>query len=168
MRGHRLSGPVGALLAGGVVADSEHEIELRRAGLCELVPRLRAQARHVEVRPLQQVEREGVHLAARVAPGRERLEASLALTVHHALGDDRAGGVARAEKQHVEGTLGFSRIHRSSPGRMDGGRIRSSPVGFRRSARRPRGDRCSSRSAGSRRGRACPRGRRCRGSNGRP
>ncbi|RWV78787.1 hypothetical protein GW17_00060188 [Ensete ventricosum] len=50
MRGHGMTGPYGANLAGRVVANREHEIHLWRIGARECVPTLRVQARRREAR----------------------------------------------------------------------------------------------------------------------
>ena len=69
MRRHRLAGPDGAHLAGGVVADREHEVERRPAAVGELVPALAAQRLGPIVQPLAAGERHRMDLALRVAAG---------------------------------------------------------------------------------------------------
>jgi len=76
MRGHRLARPHRTGFTGGVVANGEHEIERRRAGLGEFAPRLRAETRDVEAEALQQLERLRMHAAFRLAAGAEGLEFS--------------------------------------------------------------------------------------------
>ena len=57
MRGHRLTRPNRAGFFRSVVADGEHEIELRRVWSRELLPALRTQSGHVVVQLSQQIER---------------------------------------------------------------------------------------------------------------
>ena len=62
VRRHRLAGPDGASLAGGAVADREHEIHNRGAGIGELVPALRAKALGRVSERVQHLQREGIHV----------------------------------------------------------------------------------------------------------
>src|SRR5215475_9008298 len=67
MHRHRLAGPHRTDLAGRVVADGEGKIERRRAGLRELVPRLRTKTRRVIAEALQELDCMRVHSALRLA-----------------------------------------------------------------------------------------------------
>src|SRR5262245_47680607 len=102
MRRHRLAGPHRTGLARGVVADGEGKIERRRAGLGELVPRLRTKARRVVAEALQELDRVRVHSALRLAARTVGTEFTGAELVHDGLGHDRARRVAGAQKQDVE------------------------------------------------------------------
>src|SRR5262245_13519133 len=77
--GHdRLAGPVRAALA-GVVADGDHEVEL---DVAVLLPRLAAGTARVDlVDLLEQAQREGMDLAARVRSGAVGLEAAPVLSL---------------------------------------------------------------------------------------
>ena len=102
MRGHRLARPDRAGFAGGVVADGEDEIHLRRAGRGELVPGLRAAKRRVVVQALAAAAaRMGWTSPLGWRAGREGLELAGADTVEDRFGDDRTGRVAGAEEQNV-------------------------------------------------------------------
>ena len=112
MGGHRLPGPDRADLAGGVVANRENEIERRRAGRRELVPRLGAKIRDLvaaalDDRPDVRVDAAGRHRARRIG-----LEAPLALLVHQRLGDYGTRRIAGAEEEDVEG---LRRVHGRDP-----------------------------------------------------
>jgi hypothetical protein len=56
MRGHRLAGPDRADFIRGVVADGEHEIQLRRIRLGELVPGFAAQSFRRQMILFQQLD----------------------------------------------------------------------------------------------------------------
>src|SRR5262249_2791445 len=101
VRGHRLARPQGTGLAGRVVAYREHEVQGRSARLSELVPALRAQAFGLELLSLQQLQRERIYFAGRMAAGAECTEAAGARSVQIGLGEDRSRRVARAEEQDV-------------------------------------------------------------------
>jgi len=109
---HRLPGPVWARLAGGLVADGEHEVEQGRIRLGELIPILAAQPFGRNMVALKQFQGERVYCPLGVAAGTESLElaAADAQVVHDGLGQDRAGGVSRTQEQHVEDFL-FQVLH---------------------------------------------------------
>ncbi|PHJ93937.1 hypothetical protein VF09_37215 [Nostoc linckia z9] len=109
MGGHRLAGPDGAGFGSGVVADGEDEIELRRAGYCELVPVLRTGEARVVVHALQKLQRVGVNFTLRLRAGRIGLELASAEPVEDGFGDDRAGGIAGAEEEHMVDLVGHGR-----------------------------------------------------------
>src|SRR6516164_8364440 len=102
MRGHRLARPHRTDFAGGVVADGEGKIERRRAGLRELIPRLRTKARHVIAEARQELHRVRVHSALRLAARTVGTEFTGAELVQDGLGHDRARRVAGAQKQDAE------------------------------------------------------------------
>ena len=102
MRGHRLTRPHRADLAGRVVADREDEVEPGCARLGELVPVLAAQTIGRHPVPRQQLERERIHPARRMGARAEGAEASGADLPQDGLRHDAARGVAGAEKQDVE------------------------------------------------------------------
>src|SRR6516165_7596322 len=114
MRGHRLAWPHRTNFARRVVADSEGKIERRRAGLGELVPRLRTKARRVIAEARQELSRVRVHSALRLAARAVGTELTGAELVQDGLGHDRARRVAGAAKQDVE-TMG----HRYLPRRAN-------------------------------------------------
>src|SRR6267378_614335 len=98
-----LPGQIGADLAGSLIADGEHEIHFRRAGLGELVPALAAHTGRSQVQPFQQLDRERMHAAAREAAGAVTLEPSLAPMLDQRLGENASRRVGGAEKQDVVG-----------------------------------------------------------------
>src|SRR6266403_3443534 len=98
-----LPGQIGADLAGSLIADGEHEIHFRRAGLGELVPSLAAHTGRSQVQSFQQLDRERMHAAAREAAGAVTLEPSLAPMLDQRLGENASRRVAGAEKQDVVG-----------------------------------------------------------------
>ena len=102
---HRLAGPYRAHFARGIVANGEHKIHFRRAGLCEFLPIFAAQSagRHSRDFKLTQRFRADISrsMAAR-AVGRERGSASV---VENCFGHDGARGIACAEKKYVVGVL---------------------------------------------------------------
>src|SRR5262249_31773429 len=98
---HRLARPHRTALAGGVVADGEHEIDERRARLRELAPRLRAEARNVVAEALQKLERVRIDPALGIAAGAEGAEFARAELVENGLRHDRARGVAGTEEQYM-------------------------------------------------------------------
>ena len=102
VRRHRLPGPDRADLAGGVVADGEHEIEraARRRGRTR--PRASSAGLRSDSRVLEHLQRQRVDGALRVASGGERPEAAHAVPVEDAFGDHRARRVAGAEEEDVE------------------------------------------------------------------
>ncbi len=102
MRGHRLARPHRAGFTRGVVADGEHEIERRRAGLCELAPRLGAEVRRVVTEAVKQRDSVRVDVALRLAPGGIGAEPVRAELVENGFGDDRARRIASAKKKRVE------------------------------------------------------------------
>src|SRR6267143_677084 len=64
---HWLPGPNGTHFLGGVVANGENEIHLRRSVLCKLLPVLAAQAFHGQARQANQLESFSSHNSRRVA-----------------------------------------------------------------------------------------------------
>ena len=105
MGGCRAAGPDRAGLAGGVVADREDEIHLRRVRAGELVPALRTELADVVAEVRKQAEGVRIDRAARMAAGRIGLEAALALTVEDRLGHDRAGRIAGTDEQNIVGLV---------------------------------------------------------------
>ena len=102
MRGHRLARPHRAGLGRRVVANREHEIELRRVRPGELAPVLGAKAADVEIELAQEIDRIGVNSALRLAAGREGAKFSPPLPIQDGFGHDRARRIAGAEKEDVE------------------------------------------------------------------
>src|SRR5262249_18735955 len=102
MRRHRLAGPHRTDFARRVVADGEGEIERRRAGLGELIPRLRTKARRVVAEALQELDCVRVYFALRLAARTVGMEFTGAELVQDGLGHDRARRVAGAQEQNVE------------------------------------------------------------------
>src|SRR5690606_3633012 len=96
MRADRAPRPDRAGLGRRAVADGEDQVELGAIG--KFAPALRAIAFcRITERP-QRMDRPRVHRAGRIAPGAERLEPALAITVEDRLAEDRAGGIARAQE----------------------------------------------------------------------
>jgi hypothetical protein len=75
------------------------------ARLSEFLPAFRSQLAHVVVQPLQQFERVGMDFAFGMTPGRAGVEFALARAIENDLGHDRSRRIARAQKQHIEGTI---------------------------------------------------------------
>ena len=109
MRGHRLPRPDRTGFARRVVADREHEIHFRRAGRCKFFPSFRAQALGRIIEAFEHFESERIDSPLRVASSREGAEAPRAVFAQNAFGEDRARGVARAEKQDVEDAISHER-----------------------------------------------------------
>ena len=103
--GGRVAGPERAHLACGVVAHGDDEVHVGRAGGGKLVPAFAAQAFGRDASGTQhlQAQRVGLLVVARAAAGRKGLEAALPQMVEQGLGQDAAGGIVRAQKQHVQG-----------------------------------------------------------------
>src|SRR5262249_24822843 len=93
-------------------AACEHEVELRRIGFRELTPRFRAQARDVVMHLAQQIERERIDRAGRLAAGAIGAKFSSPFSI--SLGYDRARRVASAEQQYVQGFDGALGLHEVS------------------------------------------------------
>src|SRR5262249_14402135 len=91
---HRLSWPERALLLRGVAAHREDEVEVRRAGLRELVPALAAQTSRRQAAPLHDLQGHRVDLALRPASRAERAKASVPPVVQERLRPDGAGDPA--------------------------------------------------------------------------
>src|SRR5262245_15437741 len=108
MGGHRLPRPDRTNLACGVVADGEHEIERRRAGLGELAPGFRAEGRGVVAETGEQGQGARIDLALRLASRRIGAKLSCAELVEDRFGDDRTRRIAGAEKQRVEHMFGLA------------------------------------------------------------
>jgi len=87
---HGLAWPDGASLLGGVVADGEHEIELRRVRTCKLVPGFGAKLRDVEVRFAQHGERKRIDRALGVTSCAIAFELAEAEPVQNCVGHDRS------------------------------------------------------------------------------
>src|SRR5262249_42440295 len=100
--GHGGGGADGTGLGRRVVADGEGKIERRRAGLGELVPRLRTKARRVVPEARQELPRVRVYFALRLAARTVGMEFIGAELVQDGLGHDRARRVAGAQEQNVE------------------------------------------------------------------
>src|SRR5262249_56673549 len=101
-RGKGRGGPTRTAFARRVVADGEGKIERRRAGLGELVPRLRTKARRVVAEARQELHGVRVHSALRLAARTVGMEFTGAELVQDGLGHDRARRVAGAQEQNVE------------------------------------------------------------------
>src|SRR5262249_4236090 len=112
MRRHWLARPDGTDFVRGIVTDREHEVELRRIGFRELIPRFRAQARDVVMHLAQQIERERINRAGRLAAG--AIGAKFSSPFWISLGYDRARRVASAEEQYVQGFDGALGLHEVS------------------------------------------------------
>src|SRR5262249_20953783 len=114
MRRHRLARPDGTDCVRAIVTDSEHEVELRCIGFRELIPRFRAQARDVVMHLAQQIERERIDRAGRLAAGGIGAKFFSPFLIQDALGYDRARRVASAEEQYVQGFDGALGLHEVS------------------------------------------------------
>ena len=106
VRRHRFSRPDRAHLTGRVVADSENEIDGRRAGSCKLVPTLASQVLCWEIHALEQLDSHRVHLASGKASRTESAEPTLTPVIEKRLGEDAPRRVARAQEQDVIDTIG--------------------------------------------------------------
>ena len=146
MRGDRLARPDRAHLAGGVVADGDDEIHLRRIARREVVPALAQQVFGRQVDAAQQVERQRVDVALRMAAGAVAAELALAPVVEKHFRHDAARRIAGAEEQDIAcavaigaPVLGFRR--RGARGRRApsarGGRRRAAMAGGHSSGRPP-------------------------------
>src|SRR5688572_14530941 len=105
MRGHRLPRPYRAHLAGGLVADGDHDVHLRRVLAGKLIPWLAAQPAHGNVVALEQFQRVGIHLARGEAARAVRAKPSRADAVEVALSEDATSGVSGAQEEDVEYAL---------------------------------------------------------------
>ncbi len=101
VRSHRVSGPDGAGLARGLVADGENKVHLRRIGRGELVPAFAAQGVRRVADAFELFDGVGVDYPARMAARAIGLEAALAQGVDQSLAHDRARGIAGAQHQYV-------------------------------------------------------------------
>src|SRR5262245_21216247 len=105
MRGHRLTGPQGAHFPCCAIADRKDEIKWRGTRSGELVPVLAPQPFSRKVIPRHCLERQRMHGAPGVTSGAECTESAFAEMIQQHFRHDAAGGVASAEKQHVEGAV---------------------------------------------------------------
>jgi hypothetical protein len=101
MRGDRMPRPDRADLAGGVVADGEDIIHVRRVRRGELRPAFRSQPVDRQLHLLQQRDRERIDRAFRVGTGAPRLEATLPPVIEDRFGKDAARRIAGAQEEHV-------------------------------------------------------------------
>jgi hypothetical protein len=101
MRRRRFSRPYRTGFACGIVANRKDEIELRRIGLCELIPRLLIIIRCVVAEPLQELDRARIHLPFRLAAGAIGVKLVTADIAQNSFGHDGTRGVARAKKKHI-------------------------------------------------------------------
>lgn len=85
------AGPHRASLAGGLVAYREHEIQMRRIGPRKLVPVLAAQPIRADPVASQQLQRDWIDLACRLAPRAEATKAALPNFVEDGFSQDAAG-----------------------------------------------------------------------------
>src|SRR5262249_6820958 len=113
MRRHRLAGPHRTNFAGRIVADGEGKIERWRAGLRELIPRLRTKARRVIGETLPELQRVRVYSALRLATRAVGTEFTGAELVQDGLGHDRARRVAGTQEKDVEETIRHVRAYAS-------------------------------------------------------
>jgi hypothetical protein len=105
MRGHRLTRPHRASFASGIVADCKNEVESGCARRRELAPRFRTKTRGVIIDSSQQSNRFRVNAALWLAAGTVGAKPFCTELVQDGFRHDRARRVARAEKQHIEGTI---------------------------------------------------------------
>jgi hypothetical protein len=106
--GHRLAGPVRADLTGGVVADGEDEVQLRRAGCAGRTrPRTCCAGRPSEASSrFQQVRvRAGLTVPVGWLPALNARNLAAAEAIEDGLGEDAARRIARAQEEHVVGAV---------------------------------------------------------------
>src|ERR1700730_15687450 len=101
MRGHRLARPNRAGFAGRIVADRKDKIHHWRIGTRELFPTLRAQIVRGIIEAFENLDRERIHGALRLAAGRERAEAPPTLFPQDRVRPDRTSAVSCAQEQDV-------------------------------------------------------------------
>src|ERR1700681_1135195 len=99
MCGHRLARPNRTCFAGGVVANGEHEIERRRAGLCELIPRLGTKPRRLISEAFQKFGRVWIYRGLGLTARAVGMKFALPKLIQDGVGHDGASRVARTEKQ---------------------------------------------------------------------
>jgi hypothetical protein len=99
---HRLARPDGANFRSGIVANGEHEIELWRTFNGEFIPVLGTKALGGVIELLQQVEGVGMNLALGLASRTVGVEFAKAFALQDGFGENGPGGIAGAEKQHIE------------------------------------------------------------------
>ena len=99
-----MAGPDRTDFAGGVVADGDDQVHLRRVRTGELVPALAVQAVGADADRLQrlQTQRVGLLVGARTAAGGVGLEAATTDVVQCRLGQDAARRIVRAEEEDVQ------------------------------------------------------------------
>jgi len=98
---HRLTRPVRARFARGVVTDREDEVEVKIIGSRELVPTLAPQFLGREPQLPQQSKCDRMDLTLGVTAGTEAAELALAELVDYGFSEDAARGIARAQKQNT-------------------------------------------------------------------
>src|SRR5208283_1635420 len=99
--GHGLTWPDRAYFVGSIVANREHEVQMRRVGLCKLVPALAAQPLRGEVSPLQlrqSLWSDRPRWVTARAVGREGRPSSV---VQNGFSHDRPGGISRTQEKNV-------------------------------------------------------------------
>jgi hypothetical protein len=81
MCGNRLTGPHGANLFCGVVANREHEIHLWRARDGEFIPTFASQTGGGQSGGLELPKGKGIHVACRMTSGAKRMESRLSAVI---------------------------------------------------------------------------------------
>src|SRR5580692_463207 len=98
VRCNRLSRPIRARLASGVVTDGEHKIKGRRPGRRKGIPTLTMQACGRQPHVPQELERYGMHCAFRVAARAETPKAAPTPMIDQALSQNAPRRLCHAEK----------------------------------------------------------------------
>ena len=101
MRADRAPRPDRAHLRSRRIANGEDEIDLGSGGPNELVPALGARIAQRQSTSFEQLQRERIHFAGRMAARAVGAEAAAAGAVEIALSQDRPRGVSGTEKEHV-------------------------------------------------------------------
>ena len=111
VRRHRLTRPVWAHFASGVVTDRYYEIQVRAIRPCKLIPALAAQAFGRERQLLQKAKSNWIDAAIGVASRAESTKTPLTELIDDGLSENAARRVPRAQKEHVVHSVS----HRSYP-----------------------------------------------------
>src|ERR1700693_119066 len=101
---HRLARPDRTYFSGGVVANGEHKIHLRRPWFPKFIPRFAAKALCGQTSNLELFQCFRPHQSRTMASGAISGEVGPTLTIEDSLGHYGASGIARAEKQYVVGS----------------------------------------------------------------
>jgi hypothetical protein len=101
MCGHGLARPERTHFFGGIVTNSENEIELWGARFRKFVPAFAAQTVNRDSSGLKSLQRFGSDLPRWMAPRAVSREPRLAFEIQDRLGHDRARRISGAQKQNV-------------------------------------------------------------------